>query len=70
MSARREERGRHGPRAARARGGKSKALPAVAETGTGRGGGAACYARVFLGHHLVCGVCVTRMQPCLLTPPR
>ena len=22
------------------------------------------------GHHPVCGACVTRMQPCFLTPPR
>src|SRR5215813_2603491 len=37
-----EERGRRGPRAARARCGKSKALHTVAETGTGMGAGAAC----------------------------
>jgi hypothetical protein len=39
--------GAGGPCAARARGGKSKAL-----------------------HHLGCGVCVTRMPPYCLTPPK
>jgi hypothetical protein len=73
MSARREARGRRGPRAASARGGKSKALHTVAETGTGMGGGAACEARVFLeqaprlrrGRHAHAAVCshATEVRP-------
>ena len=45
---RREGRGRR-DRAARARCGKSQALHTVVETGTGRGGGAVCEARVVTG---------------------
>ena len=76
-----EGRGRR-DRAARAKCRKSQELHTVAETGTGRGGGAVCEARVVTGSsprlrrvrhpHAVTGRARdvrVAMPPCLLTPP-